>query len=143
MRTLLVARFAVDNLPGEVLTGPRRIPAGVTGVAVQDARVTASRPITGGIRREEGTFNCRVFVESPGAGEDAIDEARDVADDYLASIWKAISKDDGDNTIGGTVRFCDFGELAEDDQSVTDQPPGHTFACHVAITYTADVNAGA
>ena len=143
VRTLLAARFVVDGLDVEVMTGPRRLAAGAKAVAIQDVRATMTRPITGGYRREEGTFNCRVYVEATGAGETAIDAARNAADDIVASISKAINEEDGDGTLGGFVRYCDVTEIAEDDQTVTDQPPGHSFACRVTISFTADVLPGA
>lgn len=142
LRDLLVSRLSVDHLSGEVLTGPRRLAAGTDGIAIQEPRVTTGRPITGGYRREEGTVVCRVLVEVPGAGEDAIDDAREQADRYVDAISTAIDPTAGDNTIGGTVRFCDITEIAEDDQSLSENPPGHVFACRVTISFTADVLPG-
>jgi hypothetical protein len=143
LRTLLEARLVTDALDGTVLTGPRLLAAGTDGVAIQDVRASTGRPITGGYRREEGTVVCRVYCEVTGAGEDAIDDARERADLYVDAISTAIDPTAGDNTIGGTVRFCDITEIAEDDQTVTDQPPGHSFACRVTISFTADVQPGA
>ena len=120
-----------------VLTGPRVITAGGKSLAVQDIRATASRPITGGYRREEGTFNLRVYVEVKGAGEDAIDAARTDADAVLHAACDVL---EADPTVGGILRLCDVTEIAEDDQALI--ADGHTFAAHAAVSFTADVMPG-
>lgn len=121
-----------------VMTGPRQIPAGGNQLAVQEMRASAARPLTGGWRRETGSFVLRTYVEVKGAGEAAIDAARTAADDVLHRACDIL---EADKTIGGVVRFCDVEEIAEDDQSFTDH--GHAFAAHATISFTADVDPGA
>jgi flavin-binding protein dodecin len=124
----------------EILTGPRQITGGKPSLAAQNFRATASRPITGGYRREAGTFMVYAHVEVSGAGEDAIDAARASVDGLLDAVSDVL---DADYTIDGNVLHCDVTEVAEDDQGVTDAPAGHTFTAHVTVSFTADVRPGA
>jgi len=134
LRTLFTA-----GLTGvQVLSGPRTTPAGSKELALQEFRATAGRPVTGGMRRETGSFVLRVYVEVKGAGEDAIDDARDAADAVLHAAADVL---EANPTISGLALFCDVSEIAEDDQSLIKD--GHTFTAHATVTFTADVNPGA
>lgn len=121
-----------------ILTGPRRTAAGSRELAVQEMRASAKRPVTGGIRREQGGFVLRCYVEAAGAGEDAIDAAREAADAILDAASDVL---ESDYTLGGLVRFCDVVEVAEDDQALTTEV--RTFTAHLSVSFTADVQPGA
>lgn len=138
LRTMLTASVALAGV--HVTTGPRRTPAGAKELAVQEMRAPASRPNTGGSRREQGSFVLRAYCEASGAGEDAIDAARD---DCSAILEAASDVLYADPTLGGYVRFCDVTEVAEDDQGLLEQPSLHTFTAHLSVSFTADVNPGA
>lgn len=138
VRTLLQDSAALANV--EVLTGPRRFQGGKQSLAVQSVRATTSRPITGGWRREDGSFTLYGHAEVRGAGEDAIDEARDAVSELLQAASDAL---EADYTLGGLVLHCDVTEIAEDDQSLTDAPAGHTFTAHLTVGFTADIDPGA
>ena len=130
LRTMLTADSALTALDVHVTTGPRRTPAGAKELAVQEMRAPASRPITGGIRREKGSFVLRAYCEAAGAGEDSIDAARADASAILEAASDVL---EADPTIGDIVRFCDVVEVVEDDQSISEQPSLHTFTAHIQI----------
>lgn len=138
LRTMLEADSALGALGVHILTGPRRTVSGAKELAVQEVRSPAGRAVTGGTRREDGSFLLRAYVEVTGAGEDAIDAARDDCDAVLSAAAKVLNTDP---TLGGLVLFCDVTEVAEDDQSLTTD--GHTFTAHLAVSFKADVNPGA
>ena len=136
LRDLLTSAPPLDGV--HILTAPRRTAAGAAELAVQEMRATQSRPVTGGWRRESGSFVLRAYAEVRGAGEDAIDAARTKVDGVLAAASGVL---EGDCTLGGIVLHCDISEIAEDDQSLTTD--GHTFTAHATVTFRADVNPGA
>lgn len=138
VRDLLAASTDTDLEGVAVLTGPRRVAAGQDSLAVQDCRASANRAVTGGYRRESGSFTLRAHVEVRGAGEDAIDAARERCDAILAA---ACAELEGDSTLDGITLFCDVTEVAEDDQSTTDTI--HEFTAHAVVSFTADVQPGA
>lgn len=136
LRTMLSAAPALGGV--QVTTGPRRTPAGSKELAVQELRAPVSRPVTGGTRREEGSFVLRAYWEVTGAGEDAIDAVRDEVDAILEAASDVI---EADYTLGGLVLFCDVTDVAEDDQALLTD--GRTFTAHMTVSFTADVDPGA
>lgn len=136
VRDILVDAGTLTDV--DIRTGPRPLKAGAKNLAVADPRVTASRPTTGGSRREKGTFALIVHVELTGSGEGAIDGAREAADDVLS---RAAGVLEAQYTVDGLVLTCDVTEVAEDDQSLTTD--GHTYTAHATVSFTADVYPGA
>ena len=133
---MLAPATGLDDV--QVTTGPRATPAGARQLAVQELRATAERPVTGGIRREEGSFVLRAYWELSGAGEEGIDAVRDEVDAILHAACDVL---EADRTLGGLVRWSDVEEIAEDDQALTTD--GHTYTAHVRVSFIADVTPGA
>ena len=135
VRVLLAANTDLANV--EILTGPRRVKAGADALAIQDMRATHARVVTGGWRRESGSFIVRAHVEVSGAGEDAIDAARERADALLGFAADVL---EADCTLGGVLLSCDVTEVAEDDQAAPQNQ--HEFTAHMTVSFTADVQPG-
>ena len=100
LRELLEVRAGLSGVA--LLTGPRPVARGSDVLAVEKVRATGSRQ-TFGRRDEQGSFTVVADVERNGAGEDAIDAARERCAELLDEVVAAIDPETGDPTIGGTV----------------------------------------
>ncbi len=100
LRDLLEVRGGLSGVA--ILTGPRQVPAGTDVLAIEKVRARGVRS-TFGRRDEEGSFTIVADVEKGGAGEDAIEAARERCAELLDEVVAAIDPETGDATIGGTV----------------------------------------
>jgi hypothetical protein len=130
----------------EVATGPRRKAVG-EGITVGHPKAMST--YHGAYRSENGTFLVVVDAFRQGAGESAIDTARERVDDLASEVVAALSLSEqtgGDLTLGGLVLSVgDTVEVEELDNYTEEERArlkGHGYTLGLTFAYTARITTG-